>query len=121
MNDRQQGMTTIGFLIIAVLVGLIGFAGLRLTPIFLENMKVASVMNDVKSDFDGQDPSIQQISAAIGKRLNIEMVRSVHRKDFEIKRSDNGYMVSLTYDREAPYVANVYLLVRFDRAVEIRR
>ena len=121
MHSRQQGITTIGFLIIAVLVVAIGFAGLRLTPIYLEHMKVAKILEDVKASLDGSNPSIQEIRSGIGKRLNIEMVRTLGREDFQIKRSPNGYTVRATYDSEAPYIANVYLLVRFNKAVEIRR
>lgn len=121
MRDRQRGITAIGFLIIAIMVASIGFAALRLTPIYLEHMKVASVLEDVKTDLDGTNPSIQQIKSAIGKRLNIEMVKSVQRQDFKVKKSEIGYNVRVQFDSEAPYIANVYLLVRFNKAVEIRR
>ena len=121
MRDRQRGITAIGFLIIAIMVASIGFAALRLTPIFLENMKIVSVLEDVKKDLDGTNPSIQQIKSAIGKRLNIEMVRTIKKQDFKVKKSEVGYSVRVQYDSEAPYIANVWLLVRFNDAVEIRR
>lgn len=121
MRDRQQGITAIGFLILAVMVVAIGFAGLRLTPIYLEHMKILSVLEDTKANLDGTNPSIQQIKSAIGKRLNIEMVRTIKKQDFKIKKSEVGYSVRIQYDSEAPYLANIWLLVRFNDAVEIRR
>jgi len=121
MRGRQQGITAIGFLIIAIMVAAIGFAALRLTPIYLEHMKIVSVLEDVKADLDGTNPSIQLIKSAIGKRLNIEMVRVVQRQDFKVKKSEVGYSVRVQYNAEAPYFANVWLLVRFNDAVEIRR
>ena len=121
MRGRQQGMTAIGFLIIAAMVVLIGFAALRLTPIYLEHMKIVSVLEDVKSELDGTNPSIQLIRSAIGKRLNVEMIKRLKRQDFVIKKSEMGYSVRAQYDNEAPYIYNIYLLVRFNNAVEIRR
>lgn len=121
MHSNQRGMTTIGFVLIGAMILVMGFAALRLTPIYLEHMKVASVLEDVKADLDGTNPSIQLIRSGIGKRLNIEMVRSINREDFKIKKAENGYSVRVQYDSEAPFIANVYLLVRFNRSIEIRR
>jgi hypothetical protein len=121
MRDRQRGITAIGFLVIAALVAVVGFGALKLMPIYLEHMKILSVLSDTKAALDGTNPSIQQIRSAIGKRLNIEMVYVLKREDFEIKKSERGYSVRARYDDEASYIANVYLLVRFNDAIEIRR
>jgi hypothetical protein len=121
MRDRQRGITAIGFLALAVLVVLVGFAGLQLTPIYLEHTKIMSVLQDVQNEMEGTNPSIQEIRASIGRRLNIEMVRIVKRDDFKIKKSEAGYDVRIQYENEAPYFYNIYLLVRFNDAVEIQR
>lgn len=121
MRNRQRGITTIGFVIIAILVVAIGFAALKMTPVYLEHMKIVSVLEDVKKNLDGTNPSIQLIKAGIGKRLNIEMVSTVQKQDFKIKKTEVGYSVRVQYDRETPYIANVFLLARFNNAVEIRR
>ena len=39
-NKRQQaGMTTLGLIILVVFVGLFAFAGIRLTPVYLNYVK----------------------------------------------------------------------------------
>ena len=42
---RQRGMTTLGFIILACFVGLCAFAVIRLTPVYLNYLKVAGVVN----------------------------------------------------------------------------
>lgn len=121
MRDRQRGITAIGFLIIAALVVAVGFAALKLAPIYLEHMKIVSVLEDVKEELDGQNASIALIRSAIGKRLNVEMINVLKKEQFTIKKSEMGYSVRAQYADETPYIANVYLLVRFNDAVEIRR
>ena len=121
MRNKQQGMTAIGFVIIAIIVALIGFAGLKLTPVYLEHMKIVSTLNDVKEDLEGQNPSIQEIRASINKRLVVEMVNQVKGKDFKIKKTEAGYDVSIQYENRTPYVANLYLVAVFHNAVEVRR
>jgi len=44
MQRRQRGMTFIGLLCILVLVGAIGYAGIRLVPLYLNYMKLARTM-----------------------------------------------------------------------------
>lgn len=123
MRNRQQGMTAIGMLVLAAILLLVGYAGLRLTPIYLEHMKVLQILNDVKIELDGQEASLARLRASIGNRLNIESVMGLNVKDFKITKTSigGGYVVQAKYDRRAHYVANVYLLAEFDDTVEILR
>ncbi len=123
MRGKQQGITLIGLIALVIVLGLLGFAGLKLVPIYLEQMKIAGILNDVKFSLDGQSPSLQVIKSEINKRLNIEMVRDMdtRAKDFKITKSANGYTLNAKYERRTPYLANIYLVVTFDRSVEIFR
>ncbi len=120
-SRNQAGATAIGFLIMATIVLLFGFAGLKLTPIYLEHMKIVSVLNDVKIDLDGKNPSIQEIRAGIGRRLNIEMVSAIKSQDFKIRKTERGYEVRARYENRTPYVGNLHFLGDFNNAVEIER
>ena len=123
MRNRQQGMTAIGMLVLAAILGLVGFAALRLTPIYLEHMKVLQILSDVKVELDGQETSLARLRASIGNRLNIESVYGLKVKDFKITKTSvgGGYVVQAKYDRRTNYVANIYLLAEFDDTVEILR
>jgi hypothetical protein len=120
MRSRQRGITFIGFAIIAAMVGLIGYAGLKLTPVYLENMKIKKILNDVKSELDGQGTTPQRIRVAIDKRINIEMIYGLKGRDFEIEKSPGGFTVAARYERAEEFIGNVSLLVTFDDEVEIR-
>jgi len=109
-----------GMAIIAVMVGILGFAGLKLTPIYLENYKIKRVLQDVKSRLEGQNVSPQLIRSTLDKHINIEMIYDMKGRDFLIEKSDGGYRVAARYARTAPFLANVSLTVDFDDEVEIR-
>jgi hypothetical protein len=121
MREKQRGITAIGFIVMAAIVGVIGFAGLKLTPIYLNQMKVASVLKDVKLNLDGQDTTVRLIRAAIDKRLNIEMIDEPALQDFEISKAEGGYKVRVNFESRANYLGNLYLVVVFSDSVEIRR
>lgn len=120
MRSKQRGMTVISFLVLAVMVGVLGFAGLKLTPAYLENIKIKRILNDVKTDLDGQHPTPQEIRSAIDRRLNVEMVYGLKARDFEVEKSPEGFTVAARYERTEAFLANVSLLVTFNDEVEIR-
>ncbi len=46
-QSRQAGITTVGFLILAMFIGLFAFAAMRLAPVYLNYIKVTGVLNGV--------------------------------------------------------------------------
>jgi len=122
MYKRQQGMTFIGLVIVLSICGMIGFGALQMVPVYLENMRIVKIMNQTKTELDGQNTSPGKIVASMAKRANIESLYDVKAsKDFVIKRSGKGFTVSIDYERRRPYIANLYLLAEFDHSVEIVR
>ena len=118
---RQKGMTTLGMIILVVFVGLFAFAGLRLTPVYLNYMKIAGVINGVQEEFDGQNPSRSGIRNSISRRFDIESVGQITARDVTVTKVDGGFEVSAVYDQSAPFIANVSFTVHFDKTVLVRR
>ena len=73
-KSRQAGMTTLGFIIPASLLGLLAFGVLRLTPMYLNYAKIVGVVNGVQSEFDGQKPTRNVIKSSISRRFDVESV-----------------------------------------------
>lgn len=121
MKNRQQGITAIGFILIAAMVGLIGYGALRLFPVYQTQFKIAKLMNDLKTEYDGNDPSPTRLASAIEKRLDIEGVDYPTRKDFVIGKTDNGFLVEVNYEDQVPFIANISLLATFENSAEIKR
>jgi hypothetical protein len=120
MRTQQRGMTTIGLILVLVVLGLIAFGTIQLVPVYLENMKIVQMLNQTKTQLDGQKPSVRMIRDALYRRAEIESLNDIDtKKDFIIKPVPKGYSVSIKYERRKPYVANVYLLAAFEHSVEI--
>ncbi|MDJ0749284.1 MAG: DUF4845 domain-containing protein [Woeseiaceae bacterium] len=120
-RGRQAGMTTLGLVILVVFVGLFAFAGIRLTPVYLNYLKVASVVDGVSKEFDGTGASRAAIRSSLTRRFDIESVGEIEAKDITVTSVDGGYEVAATYSHKAPFIANVNFLVDFDKRTLIRR
>jgi len=122
MQSKQRGMTFIGLLILALVLGSLGFGLLQLAPVYLENMKVVQSVNQVKIELDGARADPDVIRKALTKRLIVEDLRQIDvKKDFIIERGKDGYNLTAAYERRRDYIANVSLLADFEYKVEIRR
>jgi len=118
---RQAGMTTLGLVILVIFIGLFAFSGLRLTPVYLNYMKVASVIAGVQEEFDGARASKAAIRTSISRRFDIESVGVIRAKDVKIKAVDGGYEVSAVYAHKADFIGNVSFVVDFDERAMIRK
>ncbi len=118
---RQQGMTTLGLMILVAFIGLFACAGLRLTPIYLNYLKVAGVVNGVYDEFDSQTASRSAIRLSIRRRFGVESIDVVEFKDVKVNGVDGGFEVVAAYDHTAPFIANIYFTVKFDKRVVVRR
>lgn len=118
---RQVGITTVGFLILAVFIGLFAFAGMRLSPVYLNYMKVAGVLDGVFKEFDSQNPSRASLQKSIRRRFDVESVSVITARDIKIVNESGGFRIEAVYDHMAPFIGNVSFSVHFDKKVLVRR
>jgi hypothetical protein len=120
-TKRQAGMTTLGLLILVAFIGIFAFAGLRLTPVYLNYMKVAGVISGVHKEFDGANATRSAIRTSIARRFDIDSVAEITARDVKVTKVDGGHEVAATYSHKAPFIANVSFVVDFDKRVIVRR
>ena len=121
-NKRQQaGITTLGLIILVLFVGLFAFAGIRLTPVYLNYMKVVGVVDGVGKEFDGAGASRSAIRTSISRRFDIESVSIITAKDVKVTTVDGGFEVAATYSHKSPFIANISFVVDFDKRILVRR
>jgi hypothetical protein len=119
MNQRQRGATFLGMVTILVILGAALYAGIRLVPVFLEYMKVARALEQVRDENVAIETNQQLIRRALERRWDVEDIRSIGWKEVEIKKTSEGYEVRAAYDVEQPFIANIFLLAKFDKLVVI--
>ena len=118
---RESGMTTLGMIILVAFLGLFAFAGIRLTPVYLNYMKVLGVINGVQEEFDGANASRSSIRSSISRRFDVESVSEITERDVTVTTVEGGYEVRAQYDHVTPFISNVSFSVQFDKAVLVRR
>ena len=120
MRSKQTGVTLIGWIILLIPVAICAYAGMRLTPVYLNYQKVTKTLDIVKSEFkDGGGNSQQEIRKVLEKNLGVQSVDYPDVKDFKITKDGKRWVVSIAYDDQAPLFSNVFILVSFDKTVRL--
>ena len=120
-KQHQQGMTTLGLIVLVAFLGLFAFGFMQLTPIYLNYLKVAGVVNGVFEEFDGQSASRDEIRTSIRRRFGVESVDEIDYRDVTVTSVDGGFEVAAVYDHTSPFISNLYFTVKFDKREVVRR
>jgi hypothetical protein len=118
LRKRQRGVTLIGWIILLTPVAIVGYAGIRLGPIYLNYGKIVRSMQRTAQESSSSD-SAQAIRFALEKRLDIESVYFPDSKDFVIRRDGQSWYIEVQYEDAAPMVANVSLVAKFEKSVKL--
>ena len=118
MRSRQRGATFLGMVVIIAILGFALYAGIRLTPLYLEYMAIARALEQTAKEESGAT-SPQTLRNALDRRWTVETIDSIQPKDIEIKKAGSGFTMRAWYRAEAPFISNVSLVADFDKTVKV--
>lgn len=117
---RQRGITFMGWVFLLLPVALVVYAGIRITPAYLNYFKVARALEQVQTEYAAAGGTTREaIRNSLEKRLDIEGVRTPRVRDIGITRADGVWIVDAEYESIQPLFYNVSLLLSFNKEVTI--
>ena len=120
MRDRQRGMTFLGLLLIMAMAGVLVYAGIRLTPIYLNYMKVAHTLQSVSTELKGQTLDNFAIRRALERHWEVESIDRIQPDDVQIVQGDQTIALHVDYDDRVSFIGDVSLVVHFDKTVQMQ-
>jgi hypothetical protein len=118
---RQRGATMLGYIILVSFIGVFVFGAIRLTPVYLNYMKIAGVIDGVVEEFDGMNASRAAISKSISRRFDVDSVGVITYRDVKVSAVDKGWEVAAVWDHTTPFVGNISFTVHFNKTRVVRR
>jgi hypothetical protein len=119
MRHRQKGITFIGLLLLLALVAIPVYAGIRLLPVYLNYFKLVRTMESTAQEFKGGGDE-GGIRRSLERHWSIEDITGLDYKDVEIRKDDGVVTMHAVYKDEVPYLANVALVVNFEKTVKVQ-
>jgi len=124
MRHSQRGVTFIGWLFLLSAVGVVGYEGIRLVPVYLNYMRVARSLERLKEPPTADAPTTavatsQALHVTLARSFEINSIDYPDLKDIDIHRDGDHWVVIADYDDNAPLFANLMLVVHFHKEVDV--
>ena len=116
----QRGITFLGLMILAVLVGVVALAGIKLVPMYVNDLKLSKALDGIQEELNGKEVTAQNIQYALYKKFSVEDI-NLPKDSIKVAPSKNGFSVRIQWENRASYLGDVWLMVIFDKTVEIRK
>jgi hypothetical protein len=120
MRKQQRGVTAIGWLILLIPIAIVFYAGIRVSPLYLNYMKVVHSLDQISSELSNEGQTVTGIRTSIDKHFQIESIDFPDPKDIKITRDNGIWKIEANYDDQSPLFANIAILVTFDKIVRLK-
>lgn len=108
-GGRQGGLSLVGFMFVIVIVALLAVVGMKVVPTVVEFMAVKKAIVNAKAS--GTNPV--EIKNAFERQRSANYIESVTGNDLEVTRTDNGFDVSIAYEKRISLVGPASLVIDY--------
>ena len=107
----QRGISLLGLLLWAIVVGIVALVGLRVLPTVNEYLTIQRAVDKVAAE---GLTTVPEIRAAFERQKQIEYaISSITSKDLVIGKEDDRVVIRFAYDKEIPLFEPVFLLIKY--------
>jgi hypothetical protein len=107
----QRGVTLMGLMFWAGLVGFVAYVAVRTVPTVNEYYTVQGAVDKIAAN---PPATVAEIRRAFDRQKEIEYaIQSISSADLEISKENDRVVIAFAYDKEVPLFGPVYLLLKY--------
>jgi hypothetical protein len=108
----QRGVSLLGLLFWAILIGMVALVALRVLPTVNEYLTIQRTVNKIA---DQGLSTVPEIRAAFERQKDIEYsISTISGKDLKITKENENIVIRFAYEKEIELVSPVYLLIKYE-------
>jgi hypothetical protein len=108
-KSKQRGISFIGLVFVAGVIGAAGVVAAQIFPTALEFMAIQKAAQ--KAAQEGQTPA--EVRTIFDRAGSIDDIKSVSGKDLEVTKEGDKVVVAFSYQREIALVGPAYLTLKY--------
>ena len=112
MRRQERGVTLLGLLFWAVLVGFAGLVTIKVLPTLNEYYTIRSTIDKIAKT---NPPTVAAVRGEFDRQQQIEYsISSISSKDLEVTKEGERVVISFAYDKQIALMGPVYLLIKYE-------
>ena len=117
---KQRGVTMIGWIFLLTPLAIVLYAGIRLTPEYLNYYKVVTALKETATQLKSDEAlSPATITGILDRRFDTGYIEDPKATEIVIVKGDHGWTMTADYEKTVPLFGNLYLLMAFKSTVPI--
>lgn len=120
LRSRQKGIGWFGLLFVLGVLGFFTVVGMKVLPLYLNQMKIASSVSKVAGDPSNADAEVGELRKSLQRYWDIESIDALTPKDVKVKRTEQGRFLSYDYEAREHLFYNIYVVIHFQADVPLR-
>ena len=124
LRKGQGGMTVLGMLMLAAVIGFVGLIVMKLVPLYMESFKVDQALESLSQDPSLVNSTKQDIRMKFVRRMDIEDVDRFTQHNIRnymtIEKTGNSVSVVIEYEGRAELFGNLALVADFYKQITVR-
>ncbi|MET0225618.1 MAG: DUF4845 domain-containing protein [Dokdonella sp.] len=121
MQRKVRGITLIGFVIVLCVLGFFAYLAMRLVPMYVEYFGVVKAMEQVRTEGNSAQRSVDEIRRDIILKFNTQYVdeASVPPAAIQVVRQGGASTLRIAYEKRVPFLYNLDIVGKFDKSVNL--
>ena len=113
-RHRQSGMSILGMLFIAIMVGFFIMMGLRLAPSYFEYMTIKDAVTRTATEYDADKKTIRELRRRVTNLFITNQVYGINPNDIKIYRKEGKTFIDGNYEARIHVVGRIDAIMNFD-------
>jgi len=110
-NRRQDGVTLLGLLMWAIIVGFAALIVMKVLPTIVEYSTISKAVNKIAAE---GLTTVPEIRAAFDRQKEVDYnVTAVSGKDLEVTKENDKVVIRFAYNKEVEIMSPVFLLIKY--------
>jgi len=115
----QKGVTTTGFLALALLAFFVIYTAFKLVPAYAENRYIVSALKSIaRNNDDLMQMTSKEIRTQLQKFYTVNNVRSEGSRNIEIDKHADKVVIDINYEERIDFLLNIDLLLTFNNQLD---
>lgn len=122
----QQGLTIQGLIITLVILGVVGFVGLRLFPLYSEKLRVDGILDNIVVAEDAETLTSREIHRRFLRNANIEGITRFDKENLKRhlvlnkpKKKSDPKTITMLYELRGSMMGDLDVILTYNRTLEL--
>ena len=109
MKHKQRGISFIGLLFVAIVVGCTFVIGAQVVPTLIEYQAITKAASKAR-----EGSTVAEVRSLFDKAAAIDDIRSISSRDLQVTKEGERTVVAFAYTREIPLFGPAYLVLKYN-------